>query len=626
MSTAWCLSVAFFVPWVVGVPVAWFARGCRRLRPGDWLWVPFFGLAAVVCPLQTVAVFADLPLARTAPWFWAATGAAWVVLLARPSGRASLGAVPWRVVALALAAYLGQGAGVVVRGVERYRGDLMSDQYSYVVLAQFLMDLPFSTDRHALVDHPWLALPLHLKPDRLGQSVAHGVIAVTAGRDALDTFFPTLLLGPALLVPAVLLLGTQCALPRRWAAWAAAAAALAPGVAVVVSLCYLSHALCIAVLVAFLAGVIRCARGGGWRPVPGTLATFVLGFSVYTEFAPLFVGVGGVALTAGVLRRHVSLARAAGVGAALLLSLGLNPAAAAAAWAVWERGTSLGGDMTTGHRTAVWVGAVWLHFEKAAALALMQRPGLTFSNAVLYVSGAAAALGGAAFVGRAVCSRKRLLPTLACAALLVPPAALWLIRPQAAYVVGKLVLTLTPVLVVFVAVGARAVGRHPACRRWRGAPAVVLAGFLLVLGGQSALEQRTWMRRTGGGGGERQAAVWNDPDLRHVCESLRASEPADVAIVLTNADGGPVAAVASGALCYSARHHRVRLLAPSGVWVIEPAGPAALPREVLADLRAGTLVVVRRGSLALPGTGHQIVLENGTYQVVRIGVTGARTS
>ena len=612
MSTAWCLTVAFLVPWVVGVPVTWVARGCRQLRPTDWLWVPFLGLTTIVCPLQSLCVFADLPLARTVPVFWSLTGTGWVIMLCYRSGRQSFRALPWRIVALTLTVYLGQGAGVLIRGVESYRGDLQSDQYPYVVLAQFLIDEPFSTDWSDLTDRAWLVLPLGLKPDRLGQSVVHGLIAVSAGHNALDTFYPTLLLGPGLMVPAVFLLGTQSGLSRFWTTWAALAAGLAPGVEVLVSLCYLSHSLGDTALVAFLASVIRLARAGGAFTLIGALATFVLGFSVYTEFAPLFVGVAGAALTAGVVRRHLHLLRAAGLATALVLSLALNPAAVIGAKSVWERGTSAGATMTTGHRTSVWVSAVWLNLDKAGAM--KQRPARTYSHAFVYGSTTAALLGAVALVTRALRSRRRLLPALACVSLLLPPLALWIKSPEAAYATGKLILTLAPVLVVFIASGAFALERLRPTLWSRGAVRALAAGVVLILAVQSGMEQWNWLR---GGHDVGLARMWNEPDLQDLCTVLNRQDHADVVIALTSENGNPSAAVACGAVCYSARNQRIRLAFPLAVCGVDLLAYPTVPRAQVEDLSAGTLVVTRRG-FTPPGKSWEVVFENGSYLVIRI--------
>src|SRR5262245_33151720 len=134
MPTVWCLLVTFFVPWVVGAPLLWLLCGARVVRRPEWLWAPFVGLAGIICPLQTLVVFADLPLTRTTPWFWMVVGALWLVMLARPRGRAALRTIPVRTVLLSGAAFLILAAALLLQGVERYRGKLHSDQYTYVVL------------------------------------------------------------------------------------------------------------------------------------------------------------------------------------------------------------------------------------------------------------------------------------------------------------------------------------------------------------------------------------------------------------------------------------------------------------------------------------------------------------
>src|SRR5579885_597790 len=112
MLTAWCLAVAFATPWAVGAPVFWLLRGCRPLRSRDWLWAPFVGTAAIVGALQSLVVFADLPVERTAPWIWAVVGALWALLLARDGGR-SIRAVPGRLILLSACAYLIVGGGLL---------------------------------------------------------------------------------------------------------------------------------------------------------------------------------------------------------------------------------------------------------------------------------------------------------------------------------------------------------------------------------------------------------------------------------------------------------------------------------------------------------------------------------
>jgi hypothetical protein len=610
MLTVWCLALGFFVPWVVGAPVFWILRGCRVLRPGDWLWVPFVGLAAIICPLQTLVVFADLPLARTAPWLWGCAGVVWGLMLASRRGRTSLATVPQRILLFALLAYLGQGVGVAARGVERYRGNLHSDQYHYLVLAQFLMDEPFSLEWATVGQRPWLVVAMHTKGDRIGQSIVQGFFAVSAGRDAVDLFFPTLLLGPGLMVPAVFLLGPQCGLPRRWTTRAALTAGAAPGVEYLVSMCFLSHALCVPALVAFLAGAIRLARGGGWRPLPGTAAALVVGFAVYTEFAPLFAGSAAAALTAGVLCRHISVKRAAGVGAALVLACALNPAALVAATNVLERGSQNSG-MRTHCRTSVWLAVYWLHFEKAWLTG--GRVDHTVAHLFFYSMTGAAALGVLVLATRAVRSGQRLAPALACAALLVPPVALRVLRPECEYVIGKLVLTFAPFAVVFLACGLHALSRVGA----PGPCAARVAGGLVfaVLVVQSGLEQRARLR---GGNDVGPAIVWNDPHLQEVCEALASRASSDVIIAIERDGDAIYPSAASGAVCYHGRHHRIRFAAPLRVWAFPLEAVPALQLTRITVLPTGTLLVTRTGPLHFTSAGYETVVKNDGYQLVRL--------
>jgi hypothetical protein len=615
MLTAWCLALGFSAPWVVGAPVCWALLGCRILRPGDWLWVPFIGLAATIGPLQTLVVFVDLPLVQTAPWFWSATALLWGLMLASRSGRASLGTVPRRIILFALLAYLGQGVGVAARGVERYHGNLHSDQYHYILLAQFLMDEPFSLDWNQLGERPWLVMGLVFKGDRIGQSVLHGLLAATAGRDAIDLFFPTVLLGPSLMVPAVFLLGPQCGLSRRWTTWAALAAAAAPGVEFLVTCCFLSHALCLSPLVAFLAGVIRLARGGRvWRALPGTAAALVVGVAVYTEFAPLFAGVAAVALTAGLVYKYVTLKRAAAVSAALVLAGALNPAAVASAGAVFAH-RAQHSEMRTHCRTSVWLALYWLHYEKATLTG--GRVDHTVAHLFFYGATAAAAMGALVLAIRGVRADRRLAPALGSVALVGPPVALWVVRPGSEYVIAKLVLTLAPLAMVFLACGFRALARTrvpgPAAAR----TAAVLVFAVLVM--QSGLEQRSRMR---GGNDVGPAALWNDPRFREVCDALVAQPRADVVIAI-GADGTEdLPSPVSGAICYFARHHRIRLAAPLRVWQFPLDRFPAPQLAQTGDLAPGTLLITRDNPRKFTSAAFVPVVTNSAYQLVRLTEPG----
>lgn len=614
MLTAWCLALGFFVPWVVGVPIWWLGRSRRVLRPSDWLWVPFVGMAAIICPLQTLVVFADLPLRRIVPFFWVSLAVAWLILCASRTGRASLRTIPIRGVLLSLGVYLSQGAGVIAQGVEGYRGTLQSDQYSYVVLAQFLMDEPFSTEWETMGERPWLVMPVALKGDRIGQSILHGFLAITAGRDAVDCFFPTILLGPGLMIPAVFLLGPQCGLPRRWTTWAALAAGFAPGVLYLVSACFLSHALCLSALIAFLAAVIRLGRGGV-RTLPCAVVTFVLGFVVYTEFALLFVGCAGAAIALGLARGYLPWSRSVVIFSVLALSLGLNPAALTSAFTVWQRSLQVGPAMTSECPLSVWVAADWLHFPKAF------HPGKHLDLVAFgYVAVMLGATGVGAFilVRRGLCSTRRLLPSLACLALFGPPLLLYVLKPESDYVISKLILTLTPVLIVCLACGFHFLRRF---QTLQGRPISLVASLVLgVFVVQSGLEQRG---RAQWGPEIAPTHVWNDPDLQVICAALRSSDSRALVIDISTDGGGRYPSTATAALCYYGRQHRIRLVSPQRVWVWSLN---TLPTPQLTqtpDLEPGTLIVSRSHTKIQLPESSEIVVNTGTYRLVRLSESRA---
>jgi hypothetical protein len=210
-----------------------------------------------------------------------------------------------------------------------------------------------------------------------------------------------------------------------------------------------------------------------------------------------------------------------------------------------------------------------------------------------------------------------LLPGVACAALVVPPAVLELTHPESDYVIGKLVLTLAPVLVVFLACGLHALSR---VRALRGRPVPVLAGLLLAfLAVQSGLEQRAQVR---GGADVCLAHVWNEPGLQQVCEALRVQERAEVVIAIDGDGGGIFPATATSAICYHGRFHHIRLANPQRVWIwdLDTLPPTQL--KAPTDLPAGTLVVSRDNAHLLKSGSHEVVVKNSAYQLVRLTEPG----
>jgi hypothetical protein len=83
-------------------------------------------------------------------------------------------------------------------------------------------------------------------------------------------------------------------------------------------------------------------------------------------------------------------------------------------------------------------------------------------------------------------------------------------------------------------------------------------------------------------------------------------------------DGERHPEVASAAVCFSGRHHRVRLLAPEQVWMAPFAVPGApgwvAPRDAL--------VVQRRAAPRFGGAGVELLADCGEYELLRVVAEG----
>jgi hypothetical protein len=623
MLTAWCLLVAFLTPWVVGAPVLWVLRGGRAIQRPDWLWTPFIGLAALVCVLQNLAVYADRPLHLTVPWVWAVVACGWVLLLLTPGGRASVRTVPVRILALAAVVYLIQAVGVITSGVDRYRGNLVSDQYNYVLGTQFMMEERFSTEWSDVGQRPWLLLPVTLKTDRLGQYVIQGFFAESIGSDALHLFFPTIYLGAALVVPALRLLAPRVGLFGWRASSAAALGGLVPGLTAITIDCYMSHALFTPILFAFLAALLRATRR--WSALVPAVLTFVLGYSVYTEFAPLLVGVGAVALGAGWLWCGIGWKRVLVVGACLATAPLLDPAVVKTFSTILARtkdqGLHMGANMTWGYMAA----HAWL--DRLRSSEDLSTP--TAAVRFCFVAGCyALALAGWFRAGLLGYRYRRTLSGVAAVGALVLLLLVGLCA-GARYPVYKTLATSAPLLVLGIALWARPGRTTPTLKP--GAPENP-GGALSVGGWGQRLAPKKWILSalaawfiflTVSQPAVRKIRVytqardaWNEPDLLALTDSLRAQPPSDVVVML--GDGGN-SWVISGALFYHGRHHRMWVASPKKMWFDELGRfPAPQLSADTSALKPGALVVADETLLARAGVSGEVVQRSTHYVLVRV--------
>src|SRR5262245_13715077 len=242
--TLWCVVVVLGSILLVGLPLSWLLNGRRPLGKTEVLLVPFLGIAGIILPLQNL-VYCDVPIARSAPFFWGTVLLAWLWFLksghAGPSLRQVLG---WPLAAC-LVVFGIQGLALLDRGAESYLGRAWTDSYNYTVMAQFMADVPFSTPLEAVGNQPYLFTGVAFKSERLGQSILQGFFAVSSGQDAKTLFGPTILLSPTLIALVIFLFGRRLGLPRWQALAAGMAAGLLPGLTGLHLECFLSHALAV---------------------------------------------------------------------------------------------------------------------------------------------------------------------------------------------------------------------------------------------------------------------------------------------------------------------------------------------------------------------------------------------
>jgi hypothetical protein len=290
MLTAACIAVAFCSGYAIGLPVLWIARRGQPLLESDWLWAPIVGVGtAVLCIHQLV--YLDITVARSTSWFWAVIVVAWVSLLCRFGWRALFQNCPRSVLAAACLVYLIQGLGLLRLGVELYSGRAYTDRSNYIALSQFTMEAPFSLTWENLEQRAYLADGLKLKNERIGVASFQAFIACTLGVPAADTFDPVMLLGPALLVPAIVLLARRFAFSLRESVLIGVTGSLLPGLATVQLSSYLGQVVAIPFL--FAGTVAVCDLVGRWTFRRLCFCAFLSAATVaiYTEFTPILLAI-----------------------------------------------------------------------------------------------------------------------------------------------------------------------------------------------------------------------------------------------------------------------------------------------------------------------------------------------
>jgi hypothetical protein len=295
MLTLLCIAVVCGSILAVGLPVCWLLNSRARLSGSAWIEVPFFGIAAIVLVLQNL-VYLNVPVGRSTWPFWIVVAVLWVWMISSGTLVSSLRAFPLQAFSVAVTAYVLQGLGLLILGARHYVGRAWGDQFNYTAMAQFLTDWQFSTTLADVGHQPYLAVGVHFKFERIGQSVLHGFFTTTAFGDAKLLFEPTILLTPFLIVLAVFALCQRYHLPPRTALATGFCAAVLPAISLVHLEGFLSQALAIPLLL--LAPVLLDDVAES-RRLPRFIATAIFlsaTASIYSEFLVILIAIAAVAL------------------------------------------------------------------------------------------------------------------------------------------------------------------------------------------------------------------------------------------------------------------------------------------------------------------------------------------
>jgi hypothetical protein len=633
MFTTACVLMVLGGSGILGAPVAWLLKGRKPLEERDWLVAPFLGVAATVLVLHN-GVYLEWTVGRMAPWVWMAAAAGWVWMLRRSGARAAFAACPWPVYLAVVAVFCVHGLGLLTVGARDYLGRASSDQYNYTSLAQFLVDVPYSTGWEALGHRPYLADGLKLRDDRIGVMLLQGFFGASLGSGARPLFEPTILLCPAFVVLAVYALGRRLGLGRWYALATAAAGGALPGLAALHLACFMAHALSVPFMLINLYTLHELATAPRWGRLLGTALLLAATTALYTEVAVLLLGLTALCLLGGVLlgtqRVWTGLALLAAVPA---LSVAVNPLYVPYIVNIYRRiavPTAASDPLHYAYRlrglACLWVNDAWAFLPGRASAA-----GVGFSVAMTVLAAAGLVyLGGRCL--RLLCSRParadrsyREVCLLGVAALVLAllPVAVLVRDRQHPYQFLKLLVSVSPLLVLGVA------------HAWDGLPAAAravrpllrwgtLAALLAVTAtGTGALALAT--ASPGAGFRSAQGTVLG-PDYRALTHRLEAVRGGNV--VLTCGPG----VFLNSWLSYAARRNDVWLVNPvlnDGIAIGCASAPVPYVRFLpaagqLIDLRTVPAVALLvRGAAGPPlveveGDGR-LVWANAGYQIWELG-------
>jgi hypothetical protein len=606
--TALCVAVVVGSLFAVGVPLAWLLGGRRPLAEGDCIRAPFLGLAAIVLVLQNL-VYLDVPLRQSTPWLWAAVLLAWLALAASGRWRECLRPALGLAAGGFLALYLLQGAGMIRLGAAQYVGRCWVDQFNYVATAQSLMDEPVSVPLADAENRPLTALTFLTRQDRLGQSVLHAFYAASCRWDAKSLFEPTILLLPPLAGLALFALGRRLGMGRVAAALTAAGAALLPSLTLLHLESFLSHALGLPFLLLFPLLVADVAEQPRWGTFLTAAMCLTAAISIYTEFTLVLAGLlvlvlAGTAIAGGQWRMGLACLAGLAVAPAVLLPgyvphwlPALRRMGAAACEGVYPWALKLEG-----------LGRLWFgdlpFFARRSVLTASQLGGAALTLVALIGLGLACR-GKLRALRQKAAGESRAAAALSVALVLLAllPAAVVLRDREHPYQVYKLLITVSPLLVLGVVLAVRS-----SVARW---PKVVLAGVAAaaLVGTADMLWRSTHAEQVP------RTIAWMllDPNMTAAAHRLEQESGSDMLIATADVTSNPW-------LAYYARHNRIWFncaeinRTPEAAWP-----PQHLSMFHLAEVPPSCLVLASKFPAldVAPPAGARLEWANDAYQLWR---------
>ncbi len=421
----------------------------------------FFGVAGyIACVLFLLAlVYFNLPL----KW------SSWIALLIAIVG-AAVSLLPWplgphewhhygqrEIVAAGLlfaAVFAFQSGPLFHAGPENYYGNAHTDQVNYVLIAEFLVEKPYSTSVADVGFQPWLARPISLKDMRIGECVANGYLAVITLTDAKSAYGTLSIFMVGMGAVAVFVLSRMLSVPRVLAASAGLWWGVLPAVTKIHLDGFLSQT-CVLFVFPTMAAVFYLRRGKLERTTL-FLMTLYLAY-LLCNYAEVYILCVGLVVSLIIFSARQGTPLKLRVAAVLIILLGSALLCGRYAFIFLEY---LAGQYKSAGNASMlavlapmsgtWVGWKQIFFGyETFADAKLERLSVFVGLALIFV-------GCCAFQGRALPKRRFLLaliaPSLGVLAVLLSAPEL----PK--YVFSKLVDTYTTFWIVLAAVGLLHVG------------------------------------------------------------------------------------------------------------------------------------------------------------------------